>query len=256
MRALGVLLLFSASLADLRLLRVIDLHGDTHHVQGIDLDGRLLWVTSVNSPSRKGYLHEFALDTGKPIRTVEVGRGERFHPGGMTADQDSLWIAVAEYRKDSSSFIQRRSKRTLETEFQFDVADHIGCVTLARGRLIGGNWDSRQFYEWDLQGREIGKVANPTENAYQDLKFVDGHIVASGVLPDHSGAIDWLEYPSLRLVRRITAGQTSRRVPYTREGMTFRKGRLFLLPEDAPSRLFVFELSRRMVRIYKRPKTP
>ena len=188
---------------------------------------------------RKGYLQEFSLTTGH-LRSVDVELGERFHPGGISAAGESLWIPVAEYRRDSSSVIQKRSVRTLE--FQFDVADHIGCIAAAPDVLIGANWDSRDFYVWDRTGRLVRKVPNPTPNAYQDLKFVDGRLVASGLLPGSTGAIDWLEYPSLRLIRRVTVGQTSRGVPYTSEGMAVRGDRIFLLPEDSPSRLFQFRL--------------
>jgi hypothetical protein len=66
--------------------------------------------------------------------------------------------------------------------------------------------------------------------------------VASGLLPGHNGAIDWLEYPSLRLIRRVSVGQSSRGVSYTKEGMAIRGGTIFLLPEDSPSRLFEFRL--------------
>ena len=85
------------------------------------------------------------------------------------------------------------------------------------------------------------KVPNPTTNAYQDIKFVDGRLVASGLFPGRTGAIDWLDYPSLRLIRRVTVGQTSRGVPYTSEGMAIRGDRILLLPEDSPSRLFQFD---------------
>src|SRR5437879_4407525 len=224
---LALPLLYGASLADFKLLRSLDLRAETYHVQGIDLDNRRLWVTSVDTPNRQGYLQEFDLATGERTRGVELAQGERFHPGGIAADGDSLWVPVAEYRRDSSSIVQKRSKRTLELEFQFAVADHIGCVAVIRDRLIGGNWDSREFYEWDRRGQLLRKVANPTRNAYQDLKVDGGRIVASGLLADRSGAIDWLEYPSLRLVRRIGAGQTSRGVPFTREGMAIRGSRLF-----------------------------
>jgi hypothetical protein len=56
------------------------------------------------------------------------------------------------------------------------------------------------------------------------------------------GAIDWLEWPSLKLLRRIDAGKTSRGVPFTNEGLAARGDRLWLLPEDGPSRLFEFRV--------------
>jgi len=235
---------YSASLSDLALVRTLDLRAETHHVQGIDLDTRVVWVTSVDAPNRRGFLQEFSLSSGKLLRQVELTRGERFHPGGIAADRESLWVPIAEYRRESSSVVQRRSKRTLEVEFEFAVADHIGCVAVSGEVLIGGNWDSRQFYVWDHRGKLIRKIANPTENAYQDLKFAAGRIVASGLLPGGVGAIDWLEYPSLRLIQRLDAGKTDHGVTYTREGMAIRNGRLFLLPEDSPSRLFEFRMGR------------
>ena len=236
------LLLLWIALADLPLVRTVELKGTTHHVQGIDLDETRLWVTSVDRAARKGYLHEFALPSGELRRTVEVGVEDRFHPGGMARDGDSLWIPVAEYRRESTATIQRRNARTLELESRFEVADHIGCVAAGDGVLVGGNWDSRMFYVWDKKGKLLRKVANPTPNGYQDLKFVDGRIVAGGLLPGRVGAIDWLEWPSLKLLRRIDAGNTSRGVPFTNEGLAARGDRLWLLPEDGPSRLFEFQV--------------
>ncbi len=243
MRPLLLLVLLStvaASQSELTLVRTTDLKGNTHHVQGIDFDERHLWVTSVDKELQKGYLQEFSLSTGEELRTVEVTAGIRFHPGGMSADAESLWLPVAEYRRASSSVIQKRNVRTLELEYQFDVADHIGCIAVTPDVLIGANWDSRDFYVWDRKGLLLRKVPNPTPNAYQDLKFVDGRLVAAGLLPGKNGAIDWLDYPTFHLVRRVTVGQTSRGVAYTSEGMAVRGDQLYLLPEDSPSRLFQF----------------
>jgi hypothetical protein len=237
-------LVAASSLADLKLVRSLTLRTETRHVQGIDLDGRKLWVTSVDRDARKGYLEEFALGSGERLRRIDLTDGERFHPGGLSAYGMSLWMPVAEYRRESTAVIQRRNASTLALESQFPVADHIGCVAVGPGFVIGGNWDSRQFYIWDHQGHLLRKAANPTENAYQDMKFVSGKLVASGVLPGNGGAIDWLEYPSLRLLRRIEAGKTDRGVRYTQEGMAVRGDRLFLLPEDGSSRLFEFRLKR------------
>lgn len=223
-------------------LGVIELKGQLHHVQGIDLDGRHLWVTSVDSKTQKGYLHEFQLSTGELTRSVEVQDGLRFHPGGIAADRTSIWIPVAEYKRDSTAVIQRRSKKTLAVEFQFEVPDHIGCIAANRDVLVGGNWDSRDLYVWDHRGRLLRKVANSTGNGFQDLKLAGGRLIGGGLLPGRIGAIDWLDFPSLRPVRRLTTGNTDRGQPYTREGMAIRGGRLYLLPEDGPSRLFIYRL--------------
>jgi hypothetical protein len=232
------------ALSEMTLVRTVALKADTHHVQGIEFEGNRAWVTSVDREQRKGYLQEFSLDTGECLRTVDVTAGsDRFHPGGLAGDGEWLWLPVAEYRRASSAVVQKRSKRTLQLEAQFEVQDHIGCIAAVPDGLIGANWDSRDFYVWDRSGKLLRKTANPAGNGYQDLKFVEGKLVGGGLLPGKMGAIDWLEYPSLKLVRRVTAGQTDRRTPFTNEGMALRGDRLLLLPEDSPSRVFEYRLT-------------
>src|SRR4051794_7717922 len=164
MRSLSILFaltaLAAAPLDDLTLLRTTDLRADTHHVQGIDTDGRHLWVTSVDKESRKGYLQEFAM-SGEHVRTVDVTAGERYHPGGMTADAAALWLPVAEYRRDSSSVIQKRNSSTLALESQFDVPDHIGCIAASPRELIGAEWGKRRFFLWDRPGHLLRKPPQP-----------------------------------------------------------------------------------------------
>jgi hypothetical protein len=230
----------SRLLAGWNLTHILNLEGPTNHVQGIDFEAQTAWVTSVDPKSRKGFLRVFSLDSGQMLRSVEIQDGVRFHPGGIAADATSVWIPVAEYRPNSTSVIQERDKRTLLVEFQFQLPDHIGCVAVTPEYLIGGNWDSRDFYVWDHKGRLIRKIASDTHNAYQDLKFDPPYLVASGLLPDHTGAIDWLEFPSLHLLRRVKVSNTERQVPLTNEGMAVHGDRLILLPEDEPSRLFIF----------------
>ncbi len=231
-------------MSGLRLLRVLELKGTIYHVQGVDTDGTRLWVTSVDTANRKGYLHEFSMTTGRSLRVVELQDGERFHPGGMASDGKSVWIPVAEYRANSTSVIQRRNKRTLQVEFQFAVPDHIGCIAVSPEFVIGGNWDSRDFYVWNHRGELVRKIPSNTSNAYQDMKVHSKYVVASGLLPDRTGAIDWLDFRSMSLVRRLKAGNTDRGVQFTREGMAIFADQLLLLPEDGPSRLFVFRMER------------
>jgi hypothetical protein len=223
-------------------VKVLALQGRTAHVQGIDTDGVHLWVTSVDRAWRKGWLQEFAVADGRLERSIELQDGDRYHPGGITATGDSIWIPVAEYRTMSTALVQRRNKRTLALEFQFEVPDHIGCIAVTPEFLIGGNWDSLDFYVWDHRGKLIRKVRNETGNSYQDFKFNGGQIVASGTLAGHQGAVDWLDLSSVRLTRRMLVGNTEQGEPLTREGMTVFDGQLWLLPEDNTSRLFVFRL--------------
>lgn len=221
--------------------RVLPVAATLHHVQGIDVDGTSLWITSVDRAARKGWLHLVDLRTGRLVREAEIQEGERFHPGGISVDLDSVWIPVAEYHRNGKTTVQQRDRRTLALLSRFEVADHVGCVAASRDALYGGNWDSLRIYTWDRSGRELARKDNPTGTAYQDLKFLRGRIVASGNRDRESGAIDWLDPVTLALERRITAGKTDRGVRFTNEGMTIRGGKLYLLPEDGPSRLFVWD---------------
>jgi hypothetical protein len=243
--SLCVLCLRAQSLDQLPLARVVELKGRTFHVQGIEAGENRLWVTSVDRATQSGYLHEFDRASGEMIREVKVQDGARFHPGGIAGTEESLWIPIAEYRAHSTSIIQRRNKRTLGIEKQFAVDDHIGCVAVYDGGLIGGNWDARELYFWNTEGKLLRKETNPTGNGFQDLKAVGAALVGSGLLADGSGAIDWIDIVSLKPLRRLTAGKTDRGFTYTREGMAIRGDELMVLPEDERSRLFVFRLGKR-----------
>ena len=221
-------------------LPIIELLADLHHVQGIDVERGLLWVSSVDAPARVGYLSRFDLRTGRLLNQVRVEEGQRFHPGGLTLDGDSIWVPVAEYDRDGPTSIQRRDKRTLALRTSFTVNDHIGCIAAGKDGLVGGNWDSRILYRWSREGREISRTPNPGTTSYQDLKIVDGLLLGSGNQSKTEGAVEWLDPKDYLVKKRVMAGQTSRGVTYTHEGMTYREGRLYLLPEDGRSRLFVF----------------
>jgi hypothetical protein len=220
---------------------VLPLKGTLHHVQGIDVDGDKLWVSSVDRRSGKGWLTRFALPAGNLEAQVEVQQGKRIHPGGIALDGQWVWVPVAEYDRDGPTSIERRDRDTLALMASFEVQDHIGCIAAEKGGLIGGNWDSRILYRWSREGKEQSRTPNPTRTAYQDIKRVGEWLLASGNTSREAGAIEFLDPKTLAVGRRITAGKTDRGVSFTNEGMTMRGGRLYLLPEDDPSRLFVFE---------------
>lgn len=243
----GAMFLFLAAAqapdAKLRLSGIVPLQGDTGHVQGIELEGSRLWVTSVDAVRKRGLLFEFELPAGRLVRSVEIHQGVRYHPGGLMADKESLWIPVAEYKRESSTTIQRRDKRTLALQSQFMVGDHIGAVAVTPEGLAGANWDARELYVWDRNGKQLRKIPNPSGVAFQDMKFVAGRLVGGGLKPDKSGAIVWMAWPSLHVEDHLEVGLTDRGVALTHEGMATRGRRLWLLPEDTPSRLFLFEMS-------------
>lgn len=230
----------------LTLLRAISLEGETHHVQGIAVNGNRLWVTAVDRAAGKGWLFEHELDTGKRLRATEISQGALSHPGGFDHDEDSLWIPVAEYRPDSRAIIQRRSKETLELLAGFEVPDHIGALAVLPDGLLLTNWDARRFYLYSREGQLLWTRPNPNPTRYQDIKRRYGSIVAAGLAGRGAQArsvIEWLDPETLRPLQRETPGRTDRGVPLTNEGMDLRDGQLYLLPEDSPSRLFVLRLA-------------
>ena len=133
------------ALEELEALDEIAIQAELDHVQGIDVRDGDLWISSVEREARKGWLHRVALTSGEAVRAAEVQRGERFHPGGIALDGDSIWVPVAEYKPRSSAEIQRRSAETLELEASFPVGDHIGCVAAEGDRLIWRQLGQRAF---------------------------------------------------------------------------------------------------------------
>lgn len=234
-----------------QLLGVLNLQGELFHVQGIDLDGQHIWVTSVDVRSQRGYLHEFDQATGKFLRRIELTDGARYHPGGFSISGNSIWIPVAEYRSHSSAVLEEIDLATLQIRRKIPVADHLGSAAVAGGRLVAGNWDNKQLYIFDLRaGGPVQVVPNPTRVRYQDMKFVGGQLVASGLSTWHSGEIDWIDFPSMKLVQTLRTG-TADLVPsldyvrpYTDEGMAMRGRDLYLLPDSGPNRLFHFRLDK------------
>jgi len=220
--------------------QTLNIEPNLHHVQGIDIEANTLWISSVDAKAAKGYLSKLNLTTGQLLLQIEVQDGNRIHPGGITLDGDSLWIPVAAYNRKGPTIIQRRNKNTLALEFSFPVEDHIGCIAASKTLLIVGNWDSRILYQFSKDGKQLAATPNPQPTAYQDLKFDGTHLLASGNLSKSLGAIQWLTLPNYTLARQITLGTTDRNITFTNEGMTLRNNNFYLLPEDAPTRLFTF----------------
>jgi beta-lactamase class A len=221
--------------------KVVNLDAAIDHVQGIEVDGDRLWLSWVDRKARTGHLSMFDLRTGQLLRAVEVQKGDRYHPGGIAGDGKSIWVPVAEYRRDSSAVIQRRNRDTLALEAEFEVMDHVGCVAVRGDTILGGNWDSRLIYRWTKDGRQLAVRPNTARTSYQDMKLAGESLIGSG-LRGGEGAVDWLHPSDLRLQRRIRVGKTNRGVALTHEGMAVANGRIYFVPEDGPSRLFVYPL--------------
>lgn len=240
---------FDGGIEHTRLLETLNLEGELFHVQGLELDSRRIWVTSVDPQNRKGYIHEFDRRTGKFLRRLELTDGARYHPGGISISGGSIWVPVAELKPKSSAVLVEVDADSLRIRRKIYVADHLGCVAASGRTLVAGNWDSELLYIFDLSHHaRVRTVPNPSPTRYQDMKFVDGQLVAGGSLTLWSGAVDWIAWPSMKLRGTLRAGAVGpvrpwgRGGPYTGEGMAIEGRELYVVPEDGPSRLFHFRL--------------
>lgn len=243
---------FDGTIEHARLVGAVQLEGEMFHVQGLELDGRRIWVTSVDQKNHRGYIHEFDRRTGKLLRRLELTDGAKYHPGGISISGGSIWVPVAELKPKSSSVLVEIDADSLRIRRKIHVADHLGCVAASGRNLVAGNWDSELLYIFDLADTaRVRVVPNPSPTHYQDMKFVDGQLVAGGSLTLWSGAVDWIDWPSMKLRRTLRAGAIGpvrplgRGGPYTGEGMAIEGRELYVVPEDGPSRLFHFRLDDR-----------
>jgi hypothetical protein len=231
-----------------QLLDTINLGAPLGHVQGVDLDPAHIWVTSVDTRQKRGYLYEFDRPSGRLLHQIELTDGPRFHPGGLSIDGNSIWVPVAEYRKKSSAVIEQIDIASLNVVRRIAVDDHLGCVAANGHTLVAGNWDSRRLYLIDLDNDAMRVVPNPNRTRYQDMKFVDGQLVAGGYVNRHGGTIDWIDFPSMHLVRSLHTGSAGHGAPlshaqvFTGEGMALQGRDLYVLPDSRYHRLFHFQL--------------
>ena len=240
---------FDGTIEHARLVVTLDLRGELFHVHGLEIAGERIWVTSVDRGSRRGYIHEFDRATGRFLRRLDLTDGARYHPGGISIAGGSIWVPVAEMRPDSSSVLVEIDADTLQIRRRVPFADHLGCVAVSGERLVAGNWDSRLLYVFDLTGKGRTRIfPNPSRTRYQDMKFVDDHLVAGGNRGLWSGTVDWIDFPTMTLARTLRAGAVGtvrpfgRGGPNTGEGMAIDGRELYVVPEDGPSRLFRFRL--------------
>lgn len=232
-----------------RLVGDTKLDGELFHVQGLELAPRRIWVTSVDNESHRGYIHEFDRATGRFLRRLELTDGARYHPGGISMSGGSIWVPVAEMKSDSSSVLVEIDAQTFKVRRRIRVADHLGCAAASGQTLVAGNWDSKLLYIFDLAGKApVRTVSNPSLTRYQDMKLVDGQLVAGGSLTWWSGTVDWIDMKTMKLTRTLRSGAVGavrpfgRGGPYTGEGMAIDGQDLFVVPEDGPSRMFHFRL--------------
>ena len=217
-----------------------------------------------------GYLFQFDA-TGQLVKTLTLGEGSIYHPGGIDYDGEYIWIPVAEYRPNSRSIIYRVNPETLEVSEMFRHNDHIGGLACNRwnGTLHGISWGSRKFYAWkSADGRdwkerqhepECTMCANGSHYIdYQDCHFLeDKYMLCSGLsnymLPTISPvALGGLELIDLDLhiaihqVPVLLYTHTMR--PMTQNPFSVELYhdhlRFYFIPDDNKSILYIYDVRR------------
>ena len=220
----------------------------THHVQGLCVTADHFYVSSVAREAGEAWILIFDR-RGQLLKSRDVTIETQIHPGGMQLVDDTLWIALAEYRPRSNGTILALDASTLATKASFPVDDHVGAVaTDGREHVFAANWDSRTIYHFDLQGNLRSAIANPSPVAYQDLEWHAGHLWGVGQIgrgEQREGVVDVLDPADASLLHRYRLLGTTRSgtATFGREGFTRVGDNLFVLPEDGPyTTVYRFEL--------------
>jgi hypothetical protein len=257
----------------------IDLQFNHYHAQGMVRIGNLFYLSSVElieNPMKydhphgrydrtpgKGIGHLFVFDKqGKLLKDIHLGEGNIYHPGGIDYDGQNIWVPVAEYRPNSESIIYKVDPKTLKAEEVFRVHDHIGGLVHdgQNGKLIGNNWGSRKFYEWNEKGQQLLVKENHSHFIdYQDTHYIgQGKMICSGIseLPNPASDSNTYELGGLALLDTKTLN-TIHEVPITefspqghvitRDPVFLEKAgqqlRLYAVPDDNHGALLVYETS-------------
>ncbi|WP_221568026.1 DUF6454 family protein [Alkalihalobacillus sp. TS-13] len=259
---------------DWKKVEELDLDFNIHHPQGMAKIGDRFYISSVEiieKPEKyeepkdgydrsagKGVGHLFIVDEkGNLIEDLKLGEGDMYHPGGIAIDGKSIWVPVAEYRPDSKSLIYKINPESKKIEEAFEVDDHIGGVVSdeMNNKLYGVNWGSRDFYEWNENGKQKAIKENPSHFIdYQDCEGVDeNNLLCSGIaeLPNGDdvyelGGLALLDRKSKEIKHEIPITQRSpQNHTITRNPVFVEKTKdslkLFAVPDDDQTSLLVYE---------------
>jgi hypothetical protein len=221
----------------------------------------------------EGVGHLFKFDrTGRLLDSVSLGEGDMYHPGGIDFDGEHIWVPVAEYRPNSASIIYRVDPETMEATEVFRFPDHIGGIVHNpdRGTLHGVSWGSRRLYTWQLdddlsvtdadEDPESLRTLNKQHYIdYQDCQYVGNDLMLCSGLTNYRMDPQSPTFPlgGLELVdlatdtpiyqvpvtlftegeRRRVMTQNPFFVETTESGL-----RVYFMPEDDESHLFVYEI--------------
>jgi hypothetical protein len=195
-----------------QLVDELPLRFDSHHPQGMARVGSMWWISTVDTPARRGLI--MGVDEhGELLEQVPVGDSVRYHPGGMDFDGTAFWISCAEYRPDSTTTVYRMVPGEQPHE-AFDVDDHVGALARCGpdGDIVGWSWGSRYFYRWTVDGHLRAARVNPAFFVdHQDCQWLDGgYLLCGGVAevglasgPGWLGGIGLLDVDELVMQREV-----------------------------------------------------
>lgn len=220
---------------------------DAGHPQGLTTIGDDWLITTVFPFTRSGTV--VCVDrSGSVVRSLDVTDGDRFHPGGVdcSAPDNGAWIAVAEYRPNSTTVVVHVDANLRVTK-RFAVDDHLGAVCdLGDGTLFAVSWGSRSLYRLSHDGVVLERRANPSHVVdYQDLRVIaPGIVLASGVAdmtvsgtPIQLGGLALLDTVTMSIVHEVPIGASmpsGRSITYNGVHVTMRDTsvRLHCLVDD------------------------
>lgn len=175
----------------------IELDFDVFHPQGLAHHEGLFYLSTVEVLEQpvsleggawtpgKGRGHLLVFNShGELLDDLSLGKGDRFHPGGISSDGVRLWIPVAEYRPGSHTIVYTLDLGTRKLRRAFDFADHLSALAAAPGKrvLFGYDWDSRNRFTFSPTGRLL--ATQPVTDgwiAYQSVVVLpDGNLLGSG----------------------------------------------------------------------------
>lgn len=237
----------------------------TAHTQGLEIVGDSLYVTArqdTPAPRRALLLRTAWQAAGWDLWELTAGEPGLDHPGGLQSDGQRLWIPLATSRRGGTSRIQAYALADLKPgqpprpEVEFAVTNHIGALAVLprQDLLVGAAWDTDTVYLWDRQGRlketlrgadlrRRGLGGEPLAGelpglAVQDWKFVDGVLVAAGLVKPGGTAghsfsrLLWLDSRLEHLPTLPPLPPGPEGVELGREGMAVAKDSVWFLPGD------------------------
>lgn len=250
---------------------VIPLAGSTTcHTQGIAFTEKYLFISCVETRTKRAILYQYPLPEGFPEKTTRLNErkradltrgaipapapaGSMYHPSGLDYDGKWLWMAVAEYRQYlAHSLVLRLDPETMSENLSFPVEDHIGAVAVMENAVAAMNWDARDVYLLTEEDGVCQTDPSPRQIAYQDCEGSKGDfIICSGpskIKGKPAAVVDLLKFNPVvdrpdsgwKVKKRravITAG-----VPLGREGFAIVGDYWAFVPEDFPrARLLLFK---------------